>query len=181
MTKPKTGTPRGVLHLKAGEKKFQLSRLLPSQDLSFFVEHYWIVNWDLTGQEPYVQETLPYPSVHLVFEKDNTRVFGVGRRKFSRLLEDKGGVFGIKFKPGGFYPFVKWSVSKITDTSISLYDAFGIEGKALEEALFSRVNEQEMLEIAENFLRERLPEQDPNVTEINHVVDYIQQLSGLTI
>lgn len=171
--KPKTGKPRGVLNLKAGEKRFHLSRYLPSQDLSFFVEHYWIVSWDLRGQEPYVQETLPYPSVHLVFEKNNSHVFGVGRRKFSRLLEDKGQVFGIKFKPGGFYPFVKLPVSNFTDTSISFGDVFGIDGNILEDAIFSREDEAEMREIGEHFLRERFPERDENVTEINRIVDYI--------
>ncbi|HEX6481422.1 MAG TPA: helix-turn-helix domain-containing protein [Ktedonobacteraceae bacterium] len=173
MMKPKTGKPRGVLNLKAGEKRFHLSRHLPSQDLDFFVEHYWIVSWDLRGQEPYVQETLPHPSVHLVFEKDNTRVFGVGKRKFSRLLEDKGQVLGIKFKPGAFYPFVKSPVSNFTDASISFCDVFGMDGNALEDAIFSKENETEMREIGENFLRERLPERDEMVTEINRIVDYV--------
>ena len=91
------------MNLKAGEKKFQLSRYLPAQDLSFFVEHYWIVSWDLTGQEPYVQETLPYPSVHLVIEKDQSKVYGVVTRKFARLLENKGRAFGIKFKSSALH------------------------------------------------------------------------------
>jgi len=167
------GQSRGVLNLKAGEKKFQLSRYSPTQDLSFFVERYWIVRWDLRGQEPYVQETLPYPCVNLVFEKEQTRVFGVGTGKFSRLLENTGRVFGVKFKPGGFYPFVKAPVSRFTDSSISFRDAFGVDGKALEEAILSREDAGEMKEIAEDFLRERLPEEDEHVREINQVVDYI--------
>jgi len=167
------GQPRGVLNFKEGEKKFQLSRHLPAQNLSFFVERYWIVSWDLRGQEPYVQETLPYPCVNLVFEKDQTRVFGVGTGKFSRLLENMGRVFGVKFKPGGFYPFVKTPISQFTDSSISFWDAFGVDGKALEEAILAREDEGEMKEIAENFLRERLPEEDEHVREINRVVDYI--------
>ncbi len=165
--------PRGILNLKAGEKKFQLSRHLPSQDLSFFVERYWIVSWDLRGQEPYVQETLPYPCVNLVFEKDNSRVYGVETGKFARLLENKGQVFGIKFKPGAFYPFVHSPISHLTNTSISFWDAFGIESKALEEAIFSREAEGEMVALAEQFLLERLPEQDKHVTAINEIVDYI--------
>src|SRR5204863_9496886 len=65
--------PRGILNPGAGETKFQLSRHAPAEDISYFVECYWIVTWDLSGQEPYVQKTLPYPCVHLVFEKGNTR------------------------------------------------------------------------------------------------------------
>ncbi len=36
MIKSNAGQPRGVLNLKAGEKKFQLSRHLPAEDLRFF-------------------------------------------------------------------------------------------------------------------------------------------------
>jgi AraC-like DNA-binding protein len=165
--------PRGILNFKAGEKKFQLSRHLPSQDLRFFVERYWIVNWDLRGQEPYVQETLPFPCVNLVFEKDRSRVYGVDTGKFARLLENQGRVFGIKFKPGAFYPFVKFPVSQLTNTSISFCDAFGIDSKALEEAILSQEDEGEMVKLAEKFLRERLPEQDKHVRAINEIVDYI--------
>jgi len=173
MKKSTIGKPRGILNLKAGEKKFQLTRHLPSQDLSFFVERYWIVSWDLRGQEPYVQETLPFPCVNAVFEKDQSRVYGVGQGKFARLLENKGRVFGIKFKPGAFYPFVKSPVSQFTNDSISFWDAFGVDCKALEEAILSRENEGEMVGLAETFLRERLPKQDKNVRVINEVVDYI--------
>ncbi len=49
-----------------------------------------------------VQETLPHPSVHLVIEKDQSKVYGVVTRKFARLLENKSRAFGIKFKPGAF-------------------------------------------------------------------------------
>lgn len=173
MMKPTIGKPRGILNFKAGEKKFQLSRHLPAQDLSFFIEHYWIVSWDLRGQDPYVQETLPYPSVHLVIEKDQSRVYGVETGKFARILENKGQVFGIKFKPGAFYPFVKAPVSRFTNATTSFWDAFGIESKALEEALLTQEDEGEMVKLAEKFLRERLPEQDTNVQVINEIIDYI--------
>src|SRR5260370_31693968 len=89
MMKSTIGKPRGILNLKAGEKKFQLSRHLPAQDLSFFVEHYWIVSLDLRCQQPYAQETLPYPCVHLFFEQDQSRVFCVDTGKFVRCLVKK--------------------------------------------------------------------------------------------
>lgn len=164
---------RGILNRKAGEKKFHLARQMAAQDLSFFIEHYWIVSWDLRGLEPYVQETLPYPSVHLVLEKDRSSVIGVQTRKFVRLIEGKGRVFGVKFKPGAFYPFVKTPVAQFTNVSIGFGDIFGIDSQALEEAILSREDEGEMVALAENFLRERLPERDENVRLINEIVDYI--------
>jgi AraC-like DNA-binding protein len=173
MIKPTMSESRGILNLKAGKVKFQLSRHLPARDLTFFVERYWIVSWDLRGQEPYVQETLPYPCVNLVFEKDRTRVYGIETGKSARLLEGKGQVFGIKFKPGAFYPFVKWPISQLTNNSIAFFEVFGCDSKALEEAILSCEDEGEMVALAEDFLRERLPEQDKNVRVINEIVEYI--------
>jgi hypothetical protein len=135
MIKSNAGQPRGLLNLKAGEKKFQLSRHLPAEDLRFFVQHSWIVTWDLRGQEPYLQENLSHPSVHLVLEKDKSRIVGVVKGKFSRILENQGRVFGIKFKPGAFYPFVKSPVSKFTNRMISPEEIFGVDLKVLEGAI----------------------------------------------
>src|ERR1700730_10361164 len=145
MMKSTLGKPRGILNLKAGEKKFSLSRHQPAQDLAFFVERYWIVAWDLRGQEPYTQETLPFPCVNLVFEYNQSRVYGVETGNFARLLENQGRVFGVKFRPGAFYPFVKMPVSQITNDSIAFRDAFGMDSTALEDAILSREDEQEMV------------------------------------
>lgn len=173
MVKSEVFKSRGILNPQVGESKFQLARHLPAPDLAFFVQRYWIITWDLCGQEPYVQETLPYPCVNLVIEKDLSRIYGVVRGKFSRLLENKGRVFGVKFRPGAFYPFVKSPVSRLTDGSISLCDVFGVEGQALEEALLSSEDEGRMITLAECFLRARLPERDEAVEVINQIVDRI--------
>lgn len=173
MLKSEVGEPRGILNLKAGEKKFQLSRLAPSQSLSFFVEHYWVVNWDLRGQEPYRAETLPHPSVHLVFQRGKSRVVGVVTGKFTTLLEGKGRVFGAKFKPGAFYSFVKSPVSEFTDKLIDLRDVFDVDSEPLEDAIFSLDDERMMVQLVEDFIRERRPGRDENVVVINQIVDRI--------
>jgi AraC-like DNA-binding protein len=163
----------GLLNPEAGERKFRLSRHLPSFEVGAFVERYWIVNWDLTGQEPYVQETLPNACVNLVLEKDNSRIYGVTRGKSARRLENAGRAFGVKFRPGAFYPFVKWPVSRLTDGSIGLCDVFGVESEALEAAVLSTEDQTDMVARVENFLRPKLPERDETVETINQVVDRI--------
>jgi AraC-like DNA-binding protein len=173
MMKPKVEEPRGILLRRAGEKRFHLTRLPPAQDLSCFVEGYWIVSWDLRGQAPYVQETLPYPCVNLVVEKDRSMIYGVETGKFARLLEGHGRVFGVKFKPGAFYPFFKAPVAHITNACISFQAALGVDSKALEEALLTHEDEDAMKEVAEDFLRARLPKHDEHITEINRIIDYI--------
>lgn len=173
MVRVKTEKPKGLLNPEVGKKKFHLSLYLPSPDLAFFIEQYWIPSWDLRGQEPYISENLPYPSVHLVFDKDNTKIFGVITTKFSRRLEGKGRVFGIKFRPGAFYPFIKSPVSRLTNQIIGVADVFGEDCVALEKAILALEDEKAMVELAENFLRGRLPEEDENVALINRTIDCI--------
>lgn len=172
--------PKGILNVKPADQKFRLARYLPAEDLRFFVERYWGVRWDLRGQDPYVQETLPYPSVHLVIEPGASRVYGVQTGKFVRLLENQGRVFGVKYRPGAFYPFVNVPISRLTNTTIHFSDAFGVESTALEAALLSREGEEAVLTLVEAFLRDRLPEPDEHVKVINEIVDWISAHPQLT-
>lgn len=162
----------GILNPKASENKFRLERYAPSADLQFFVARYWTIHWDLTNQPPFTQEVISYPCVNLVFERNNTRIWGVDSGKFARTLDGKGQVFGIKFRPGAFYPFLKSPVSALTDRSIFFSDFFGFSSEALEEQMH-HLSDDDMREVAENFLRERLPERDPNVDLLNEIVDCI--------
>ena len=96
------GPARGVLHHPPGPGVFHHARLAPPEVLGGFVEHFWIVRWDLRDHAPQTRETLPHPNVHLVFERGLTRIFGVHTARFTRVLEGAGCVFGVKFRPGGF-------------------------------------------------------------------------------
>jgi AraC-like DNA-binding protein len=165
--------PRGILNPSAGAGKFQLKRLQPTPDLRYFVEHYWLIAWDLRDQPPYVQETLPYPSVHLVFEAGRTRIYGVITGKFARRLEGQGQVFGVKFRPGAFYPFLRSPISQITDAEIGLEEAFGIDSSALEQTIFAQPSQERQLELVEQFLHSRQPERDLAIDQINQIIDGI--------
>src|SRR4051812_44611531 len=173
MIRANVGRTIGILNPSAIATKFQLARQLPAQDLSYFVQHYWVVRWDLRGQAPYQQETLPYPVIHLVIEHNRSRIVGVTKGKFSTLLQDQGWVFGVKFRPGAFYPFLKSPVSAITDRSIRIEDVFGADGIALEAAIRAHDDQAQWVECAEQFLRSRLPEHDDTVELINRIIDSI--------
>ena len=116
--------PRGILNRRAEQARDGLARFWPSSDLAPFVEHYWVVRWDLA--EPLVAETVPHPSVHMVLESGGrAELVGVMRTKFSRVLEGRGRVLGTKFRPGGFRPFVLAPVSTFTDRRLPLGEVFG--------------------------------------------------------
>ena len=171
MIRSNAGKPKGLLRSLKGNKYFLLSRHLPSADLRFFVEHFWSVQWNVP--EPQTQENLPHPSVHLVVEKGNSRILGIVTGKFIRVLKGKGWVFGIKFRPGAFYPFAKFPLSSITNKLLMLEEVFGSGGTAYEEELLSLKEETEKIRCAEQFIRERLPEKDGNIETINRIVECV--------
>lgn len=168
------GVPKGVLHPASGEQKFSLQRYAPSSEAGSFVQHYWIVRWDLRGQEPYRQTVIAHPNVNLVFEKNGTRIYGVGRSTTVRIVQDHGWVIGIKFKPGGFYPLFGAPVSRLTGRSIPLEDVFGVDSAPLEEKILQAPDDQEMVSQVETFLTPHLPSPDPNAVLAHELVTAIR-------
>ena len=172
MVRRKTDTPRGILKTEvADQRRYRYERYHPSTDLDPYVEHYWLVEWDLRGRQPELAETLPHPSVHMVFEKDGgSRIRGVARAKFSRILEDEGGVFAVKFTPGGFYPFAGVPVSNFSDRTVNLHDVFGKQGDDLDHSILSQKTDQARVNLVEDFLRSRRPEPDENIPFVTQIV-----------
>lgn len=174
MVKPKSELPRGILNQKKGKENFELSRFLPSEMLKPFIEHYWIVKWDLKGVGPFRQEVLSHPSVHLVFEKNNTWIWGVVTKKFTRILEGKGEVLGIKFSPAGFYPFYQKPVAGFTNSKIALTEAFDENADELEDQILNK-GDEEKIHLTEDFLIRHLPGPDHQMTEVNKMVQEIME------
>ncbi len=165
--------PRGLLNSKESSKRFRLARYLPGKELAPYVEHYWFVRWDLTGQEPYVQENLPYPSVHAVFETRGSLIYGVMTGRFIRRLEGVGAAMGIKFLPGGFYPFVRFPVARITNRTLPLEALFPEGAVDLERRILSSAHDEKAMQAAEAALRRILPQPDENVALVNRIVGAI--------
>ncbi len=172
MVRRKVDPPRGILATGVADlQRYRHERYHPSPDLDPFVEHYWVVEWDLRGQAPTWAETLPHPSVHMIFERGGrSRIRGPALAKFSHLLEDQGGVFAVKFKPGGFHPFVRVSVSMFTDTKVSLRHVFGAPGDDLDHAVLAQSTSLSRINIVEAFLRARRPRLDANVHRVAEIV-----------
>ena len=180
MTYSKIEQAKGILNPHLGAQHFQLTRYRPTPDLRLFIERYWIIHWDLRGQPPYLSQTLPYPCVNLVLETGRSGIFGVATGKFDRLLEGTGKVFGIKFRPGGFYPFIQSPVAAFTNASITLDSVFGPAGGKLENCVLSQHTHEDMIAAMEDFLGPFMPQPDPQVTQISQLVDCISENPAIT-
>ncbi|MBZ5525506.1 MAG: helix-turn-helix domain-containing protein [Acidobacteriia bacterium] len=157
------GKARGVVRRAPPAGKFMHSRRSPSPGLAAWIDHYWVVRWDLRGYEPYTAETLPHPNFQVVFEKGRSAVSGVFTGKFTRTLEGKSHVFGIKFTPGGFRPFLKAPASSFRNRTVPVRRIFGKDADALEVVLTGSSEENAMIEAANAFFRARIPQADKEV------------------
>ncbi|GAA2621166.1 helix-turn-helix domain-containing protein [Streptomyces axinellae] len=103
-----------------------------------WVEHYWLIDWDLT--EPYVSQVVPHPCVNVVLERrgaagrapDSGSVAGVGTGLYTTKLAGVGRVCGVQFRPGGFRPFLTppRPLSAFTGQQLPLSRVFpGTEGQ----------------------------------------------------
>ncbi|MFI7577317.1 DUF6597 domain-containing transcriptional factor [Micromonospora sp. NPDC049497] len=107
MRQPRTDN-RGILDPARLRRRVRFRRHLPAAVLRRHVEHYWLVDWDLS--EPFTQHVVPHPAVNVVFERDGdgpvrAEVAGVGLELSSVTLAGVGTVSGVQFRPGGFRPF----------------------------------------------------------------------------
>jgi AraC-like DNA-binding protein len=173
MAIPKREPPRGLLHAATGGERVGHARYVPSADLAELVEHYWAVRWDFRGVAPCRRENLPHPSVHLVIEQGSSRIVGVPRGKYSVLLEGEGRVFGIKFLPGAFHPFLRAPLATLTDREVDLHLVFGEAGDALARAVLAEESDDDRIELAEAFLRERIPPHDAHRALVGRIVAHV--------
>src|SRR5205814_1947281 len=155
------GPARGILHPHLPQGEFRHERRAPAAALSGVVQHLWHVAWDLTGLPAQQQETLPHPNVHLVIERGQTRIHGIHGARFTRRLEGRGCVFGVKFRSGGFHPFFKAPVSALMDRSVSVEEVFGDDAATLEDEVLACADTASMAAVAERFLLRHLPPPDP--------------------
>ncbi|TGM47392.1 AraC family transcriptional regulator [Leptospira biflexa] len=174
---------KGVLRQKKTQTFTKQNRYFPKKSLQFFIEHYWSVEWNLPTNEMFVAETLPYPSVHLVFENRNSKVYGVHQKKFSICLQGKGSVFGVKFRPGGFFPFYKKTISSLTNLTIpikSLALPSNVDILKIESKICLTNNIKDRIIIIENWFDQLKPIRDSKIDTINHIIDDIKSDVSIT-
>lgn len=167
----KRDRPSGVLDLRAGQGRFETARYRPAPELAELVEHHWRVRWHVA--EPYEQHTLSNAAVHLCVERGSSRIQGVVTGRFTRTLVGAGRVFGVKFQPAGFRPFLGSAVAALTDATLPVAAVFGPDGDALVERMLDLEDDAALVAAADAFLAERMPPPDPTVAEVNRIAALI--------
>jgi AraC-like DNA-binding protein len=160
----------GVLHPESAAARFLLTRHEPGADLARFVDFYWVVRWDLTGQAPHEQAILPHPNVNLAFEADGAAVYGVDTRIFTRRLSGAGKALGVRFRPGGFRPFHDAPISTLNDRVVPASAIFGPAAGPATDGVLAAADDETMIACAAGLLRAAGPRPDPVTEEVAGIV-----------
>jgi AraC-like DNA-binding protein len=179
-----TTSEYGVLGVRMGpddrSARFTLDRYPPSADLADLVERYWVVTWELApGRESSIT-LLPHPCVNVVLDRGRLTVHGVGREQFTYAYRGVGGVFGIKFRPGGFLPFLGGPLADLTDRVLPAEQLWGPPAAALAERMTAAPGVDDRVALVEEFLRERWPPPDPQVQLVQRIVAALLHDRGIT-
>ncbi|MER5179804.1 helix-turn-helix domain-containing protein [Streptomyces sp. NPDC002896] len=174
---------RGIVDASGLMSRVRFRRHLPAEPLRPFLEHYWLIDWDLP--EPYATHVVPHPSVNVVFQRYAGRppfgeVAGIGLDLFSQKLEGRGRVCGVQFRPGGFRPFApQRAVADLTGLRLPLEDVFADDGDpgALNgalEAVLGPDDEHARVAALDAFLLRLGPRPDPQADLAMALVDRIR-------
>lgn len=172
--------PKGVVNPATAKKTFRLERYQPPPSLVPFLDHFWLVEWDLGDSPPYVQRTMPYPCVNLAFDAGRSGVFGVPSGAFDYELKRAGKVLGLRFRAGAFRALLGRPVHTITDQVLPFSSVFPWDDAAAERDVLARPDDAGMIEAATSLLCPVLPPADPQVERIAAILRMVEQSPGLT-
>ncbi len=165
---PATTSELGLLGVR--DVEFRLDRVLASSDLAELVERYWLVSWDLPSGHSGSVTLLPHPCVNVVFDRGMVAIAGVGTDRFTYTYTGSGRVFGIKFRPGAFRPFLGRPVVELTDQTRPLATLWGADADRFAADLAGASDLDALVAVAERHLRAHWPDHDPEVVEVGRIV-----------
>ncbi|MES9509041.1 helix-turn-helix domain-containing protein [Streptomyces sp. NPDC000609] len=195
MAGPRRDT-RGIVDAPSLFAQVRFRRREPAAELRPYLEHYWLIDWDLS--EPYASHLVPHPSVNLVFQQYGSgdgpasaedgqasegtqgaenagfaEVSGIGLELFTQKLEGRGRVCGVQFRPGGFRPFAPdRPVSEWTGRRLPADEVFA--PPAPPSDVLGPADEDARVAALDTYLLALGPEPDPQAERAMALVDLVR-------
>ncbi|MFI5768735.1 DUF6597 domain-containing transcriptional factor [Streptomyces sp. NPDC051658] len=175
MAGPRRDT-RGIVDAPELFAQVRFRRREPAAGLRPYLEHYWLIDWDLSA--PYASHVVPHPSVNLVFQRyegkaDFVEVSGIGLELFTQKLEGRGRVCGVQFRPGGFRPFAPdRPVAEWTGRRLPADEVFA--PPAPPSDVLGPADEDARVAALDTYLLALGPEPDPQAERAMALVDLVR-------
>ena len=171
------GHPEAIVRPKAGAHAFDVERIPADPAVAEFVDYFWLVRWHV--QEPYRQQVVPQPRVHVVAEDGRIMVHGVSREPFFRTLHGEGHALGAAFHAGGFRPLLKHSVGSVSGTVQPAQDVLGLDDRAAATRILAEQDSAPMVQTFVDFLLAAEPRPDPTAREVTGLVAEAEQRADI--
>jgi AraC-like DNA-binding protein len=153
-----------------------------------FVERYWSVRWDRTGQPPFRSEVLSHPSVNVSVEAGTAPRFGVRlpavlvhgvvTRRFTVDLVGAGRVVAVKFRPGGFTAFT--GVRAARNTVARLRGELAVDPAALLHDVLAEDDDAAAAGVLDRALAPLAPEPPEGYLHLQRLLDAMLRERALT-
>lgn len=164
---------KGVLHPSEASKHFSIDRVPFVGDLAQYIEHVWIIRWDLPDGQTYETEVLPYPAVNIIFLNGTASIAGVGTKKFTQQLKGQGIIIGILFKPAWAYAFLRRPLGELTDVYTPLEMAWPTYDTGLAAQLLACNDNDEIMQRLQVLLQAQSPVFSQTVDAVSKLVERI--------
>jgi AraC-like DNA-binding protein len=164
---------------RGSARRIRVWRYAPSAQFQPFVDHHWIIEWDVTGTEPEWQRVIPSPNAHLVISPRETALFGVVRGLEERRLHGRGRAHGMRFRVGGLRPFISHPMAVLTGRRAPAATLTGCDDRSLEACVLAQDSHDCMIHAAEAFLEPRLPNPDGAVELVCSIIAAIRREGGV--
>ena len=147
------GRARGLVSSRRSGSRVEARVYAPPADLTDVVESFWMGRWDLRGQEPHVTELLGDPCVHIVAERGCGRVVGVWTHRWTRTLEGRGLVRGVKLRAGAVRAFFNRPAVALTDGLHPIGRVLDVDAVTFERRLLDPAADEDAFEQLADLLR----------------------------
>ncbi|MFG2870626.1 DUF6597 domain-containing transcriptional factor [Streptomyces sp. NPDC048338] len=179
---------RGIVDAAELMTHVRFRRREPAPELRPYLEHYWLIDWDLA--EPYASHVVPHPCVNVVFQRYESadgggdadsfgEVAGIGLELFTKKLAGRGRVCGVQFRPGGFRPFAPaWPVSRWTGRRVPLDEVFAGVGETAGStvaAVLDPATDDARVAALDAFLLAQGPAPDAQAEQAMALVDLVRR------
>lgn len=173
---------RGIVDAPDLFTRVRFRRREPAPALRPYLEHYWLIDWDL--DQPYAAHVVPHPSVNLVLQRyeagESAReragyaeVAGIGLGLFTQKLTGHGRVCGVQFRPGGFRPFApEHALSDLTGRRIDAAEVLRTPPPV--GAVLDPADEDARVRALDACLLALEPRPDPQATLAMELVDRVR-------
>lgn len=163
-----------------------IHRYAPTPELAGLVRRYWMPVWSLPAGQRSEQRVLQYPVCLLVVSHEYDLLVGPSTGLSTQVLEASGWALGTMLQPAAGTLVWGASVDGLTDRTVPLAEAPGVDGAALVRRIRAAVGhdpedregQQGAVAAVEEALQRLLPV-DEEGELVNAIVEYVEGDSGV--